>query len=128
MYSEQLGQYLHEGGSMGETNLRYILMGPTANFLISGNSTGFSSIGALTKPADQARKLLVQLLEGSLCGGRSRGDYEVQIIRETLRRRTKHFFQTSPHLVALHRCPHLFRDREAQSRFAYRVGQSVNGE
>jgi hypothetical protein len=62
---------------MGETNLRYILIGPTANFLISGNTTGFSSLGALAKPEHRARKLLVQLLEGSLCGGRTRGDHEV---------------------------------------------------
>jgi hypothetical protein len=80
-YSEQLGQYLHEGGSMGETNLRYILMGAMANFLISANTTVFTNLAALAKPVHRARKLLVQLLKGSLCGGRTRGDHEVHIIR-----------------------------------------------
>ena len=91
-YSEQLGQYLHEGGSMGETNLRYISIGPMANFLISGTTAGFSSLAALAKPIYRPRKLLVQLLKGSFCGGRPRRDYEVQVRRKTLRRRTKHFF------------------------------------
>jgi hypothetical protein len=111
-YSEQLGQYLHEGGSMGETNLRYILMGSTNIFLISGN-TSFSVPCALAKPMHQARKLLVQLFKGSLCSGRARRDYEVQVTRKTLRRRTKHIFQASPYLVALHGRPHLSGDREA---------------
>jgi hypothetical protein len=54
VYSEQLGQYLHEGGSMGETNLRYTMMGPTANFLISGDTPGLSSLGTLAKPKYRA--------------------------------------------------------------------------
>jgi hypothetical protein len=112
---------------MGEMNLRYILIDPRANFLISGH-TDFSCPGALAKPPHRARKLLIQLLKGSLSGSRTRGDHEVQIIRETLRRRAKHFFQTSPHPITLHRRPDLFGDREAQPRFAYRVRQSVNGE
>jgi hypothetical protein len=90
-YSEQLGQYLHEGGSMGETNLRYTSMGLINIFLISGNSSFFSPC-ALAKPIYRPRKLLVQLLKGSFCGGRPRRDYEVQVRRKTLRRRTKHFF------------------------------------
>jgi hypothetical protein len=57
---------------MGETNLRYILIGPMANFLMSGNTAGFSSLDALAKPVNTAQKLLVQLLKGSLSGGRTR--------------------------------------------------------
>jgi hypothetical protein len=57
---------------MGETNLRYISIGPMANFLISGNTAGFSSLPALAKPVHTAQKLLVQLLKGSLSGGRTR--------------------------------------------------------
>jgi hypothetical protein len=57
---------------MGETNLRYISIGPMANFLMSGNTAGFSSLDALAKPVHTAQKLLVQLLKGSLSGGRTR--------------------------------------------------------
>jgi hypothetical protein len=113
---------------MGETNLRYILMGPTAIFLISGNTTSFSILGALAKPVHRAREFFVQLLKGSLRGGRTCGDYEVKVIRETLRGSTKHFLQTSSHLVTLDCRTHLFGDRETQSRLAYRVRQGVNGE
>ncbi len=128
VYCEHVGQYLHEGGNIGEINRRYNLIGPMTSFRISANTAGFSGLVALDEPTQRSQELLVQLLEGGLGSGGARRDHEVQITRELLRRRTKDFLQTPSHLIAPHRGPNLLGDREAQSRFTYRVRQGVNGE